>query len=89
MLRLSERQKLLNEVDSLLETMILYGYEKSKDFSQIMEVKVALSSFRYLNLRKHLAKNRSMNEMLLQYMDTEISSNWREWTRDRLNDWST
>jgi hypothetical protein len=65
--RVSERQKLLNEVDSLLETMILYGDEKSKDFSQLMEVKVALSTFRFLNLRKHLAKNRSMNEMFLQY----------------------
>ena len=61
--RVSERQKLLNEVDSLLETMILYGHEKSKDFSQIMEVKVALSSYRYLNLRRHLGKNRSMNDM--------------------------
>jgi len=65
--RVSERQKLLNEVDSLLETMILYGHEKSKDFSQIMEVKVALSSYRYLNLRRHLGKNRSMNDMFLQY----------------------
>jgi hypothetical protein len=65
--RQSERQKLLAEVESLLEVMVLFGNESCKDFSDFMELKFTLSAFRYLNLRKHLVKNRSMNDMFLQY----------------------
>ena len=67
MLRLSERQSLLNEVDMVLEMLTLSGSEHSKDFSDFMELRFALSAVRYLNLRKHLAKRRSMQQMLFQY----------------------
>ena len=43
------------------------GSEHSKDFSDFMELRFALSAVRYLNLRKHLAKTRSMQQMLFQY----------------------
>ena len=65
--KVSERQTLLTDVESMLEMLILNGQEDSKDFSDFMDLKIALSASRFLNLRKHLAKNRNMNEMFLRY----------------------
>ena len=65
--KVSERQKLLTDVESMLEMLILNGQEDSKDFSDFMDLTIALSASRFLNLRKHLAKNRNMNEMFLKY----------------------
>ena len=65
--KVSERQTLLTDVESMLEILILNDQEGSKDFSDFMDLKIALLASRFLNLRKHLAKNRNMNEMFLRY----------------------
>ena len=40
------------------------GKEKSKDFEEVMDIKVPLEEHRFINLREYKKKNRSMSEML-------------------------
>ena len=59
--RLSDRQNLLNELDLMLKVMASHDADES-DIDEILELKEIVSSCRYLNLRQHIAKNRSMED---------------------------
>lgn len=61
---LSERKSLLNDLDFLIKVLAVDGKDNSSEFAELMELKGAISTTRYLNLRIHLEKNRTMNDML-------------------------
>ena len=56
--KVSERQTLLTDVESMLEILILNGEDDSKDFADFMDLKIALSASRFPNLRKHVLRKR-------------------------------
>jgi hypothetical protein len=70
--RLSERQALIDDVESILKEMAINGDENTADFSEMMELRASLEETRYLNLRRHVRKNRSMNDMLWSYSDKDF-----------------
>ena len=70
--RLSERQKLLREVDMVAETLTVNGLHETKDFKEMLELKATLLAFRFLNLRKHLARSRTLNDALMHYSSNDF-----------------
>ena len=74
---ITERQMLLREFDLILKMLAMVGQEDEKDFNEIYELKGALEATRYFNLRHHLRKNRSMNDMLWQISEKDF----KQWVR--------
>lgn len=70
--RLSERQALIDDIESILKELAIHGDEKTADFSELFDLRASLDEARYLNLRKHIKKNRSMNDMLWTYSDKDF-----------------
>lgn len=68
--RVSDRQFLLNELDHMIK--ILAIYDEEEEIEELLEVRAFMASCRYLDLRKHIRKNRSMNEMLWFYGEREF-----------------
>ena len=60
--RISSKQELNNELNSLLKRMAMFDDDKCKDFDELMDIKFHLERSRYFNLREHLGKNRTMHE---------------------------
>ena len=65
--RFSDRQALLQDVTLVVDTLAICGDGDTKDFEQLMQLKATILSCRFLNLRKYLAKDKSMNKMFLHY----------------------
>ena len=71
MLRLSERQSLLNEVDMVLEMLTLSGSEHSKDVSH----RVCVSMFYSAPVEKSLP-SKDMSTDLMLASDRQASTVW-------------
>ena len=56
--RVSDRQFLLNELDHMIKIWAIWDEEE--DVEELLEVRAFMASCRYLVLRKHIRKNRSM-----------------------------
>ena len=54
--RLSERQALIDDIESILKELAIHGDEKTADFSELFDLRASLDEARYLNLRKHIKK---------------------------------
>ena len=74
---MSERQTLLKELDTLLFWLAVTGNDKTVQFKELFDLKGAISATRYLNLRVHLEKNRSMHDMLFRVSDRDF----KQWVR--------
>ena len=62
----SERQTLLNQLDSIFKRLAVDGNDDTAEFYELIELKAEISIItRYLNLRIHLEKNRSMRNIML------------------------
>ena len=70
--QLSERQALFAELDQVLSDFALFGETGRKDFEDILEAKAAISSFRFINLKSYLRRNRSMHDMFFRYGPREF-----------------
>ena len=53
MRKVSEREALIKELDSLLKLMAMMDDDGTEDFEELMEVRACLEDVRYLNLRKY------------------------------------
>ena len=68
--RLSDRQSILDDIDDMVKTMAAWDDEDNID--ELVDIRAAIASCRYLNLRAFIMKNKSMNEMLWFYDDREF-----------------
>ena len=62
--RTSERQRLLQDIDEVVEQMVLDDEGETVDFADIIELQSFVESNRYLSNRGRIPKNASMNDML-------------------------
>ena len=69
--RVSERQFMLGKLDHMIKTMAMCD-EDEKEIDEMLDLRASLSFCRYLDLRRHIRKNKSMNEMLWFYDDREF-----------------
>jgi len=70
--KVSDRQRTLKQLDKLIKMMAMCGEDGTPEFDELLDLKVQLLSLRYMNLKQHVAKNKSMNEMLWSYQDREF-----------------
>ena len=70
--RISERQELLQSLDGVAKVMAMFDDDCSKKKIEILDLHAAVLSTRFLNLRCHVRKNRSMNEMMCFYEERDF-----------------
>ena len=70
--KVSDRQRTLKQLDKLIKMMAMCGEDGTPEFDELLDLKVQSLSLRYMNLKQHVAKNKSMNEMLWSYQDREF-----------------
>ena len=70
--KISERQKLIKEVDHVLKRLAIFGEDNTDDFEELLMLKWQIESCRYFNLRQHFEKNRTMNDMLWRFSETDF-----------------
>jgi len=63
--RLSERQELIKEFHEMIS--LLAAFDEDEDVEELLELKAAICACRYLNMKSHTRKNKSMNELLWFY----------------------
>ena len=63
---------MLKDLDRALLMAALLSDDDSSDVEDILEMRSMILSSRFMNLRAHVHKNRSMNEMLWRYGDKEF-----------------
>ena len=68
--RTSERQDLVKQLDEMIK--VLAAMDEDEDLEELCDMRAALLSCRYLNLRSHVRKNKTMNQMLWFYGDREF-----------------
>ena len=66
--RISDRQHLIRELDDMIKILAMW----EEEIEELLDIKACLESCRYFNLRSHIRKNRTMNEMLWFYGDREF-----------------
>mmetsp|Transcript_6856 Transcript_6856/g.6158 ORF Transcript_6856/g.6158 Transcript_6856/m.6158 type:complete len:404 (+) Transcript_6856:89-1300(+) len=70
---LSEKQKIIKEIDEILIAMILFNDDDSDDFKELMDVRMSILTTRYLNARNNIPKNDLDSvEMIWLYEDKEF-----------------
>lgn len=69
--RISDRQYLLIKLDHMVKCMAMCD-EEEDEIEELLDLRASLASCRYLDLRRHIRKNKSMNEMLWYYDDREF-----------------
>ena len=62
--KISERQRLIEDIDELLEKIMLDDDDNTEDLEDIFELKIFIESSRFISSRKTIPKNPSMNDML-------------------------
>jgi hypothetical protein len=65
--KISERQALIKELNSVLKVMSMWDDDDTSDAEEIFDICALLQSTRFINLRQHVRKNKSMNELLWHY----------------------
>ena len=73
--RISERQELIKEIHEMIN--LLAAFDEDEDVEERLELKAAIFSCRYLNLKSHIRKNKSMNEMLWFYGERDFATSDR------------
>ena len=68
--RISDRQALLDELDDMVKVLAIW--DDDEDIDELLDIRACILSCRYFNLRSHIRKNKSMNEMLWFYDDREF-----------------
>ena len=61
---------MVKQLDEMIK--VLAAMDADENVEELCDMRAALLSCRYLNLRSHVRKNRKMNEMLWFYGDREI-----------------
>lgn len=69
---LSDRAKLISQLDYVLKMLIIDGKENTKDFVEIMDIRCYLGETRCLNSREVIPKTKAMQDMLFYYPDREF-----------------
>jgi hypothetical protein len=69
---LTDRAKLICQLDFVLKILIIDGKENTKDFIEMMEIRCGLGEMRYLNEREAIPKTKAMQDMLFYYPDKEF-----------------
>ena len=68
----SDRLKLLNELDSLLINLAMFGEDKSKFFTDVLTTYAGLSVSRQLNENITIPKSSSILDLVWSYNDNEF-----------------
>lgn len=69
MVKYSEREQLINEIDDILELMVLDDLDQAPDFLDLIELQMLIKSNRYLNEKTRIPKSSAMNDMLWLWPD--------------------
>jgi hypothetical protein len=69
---ISDRAKLLQELDYVLIVLAADGKEESADFQEILEIRYILSQSRCLNPKNTVPKSTALEQMMFQYSDREF-----------------
>ena len=62
--RVSERQKLIYELDLMIKVLASYDEEETCEFKELLDIKGMLESSRFINFKTIIEKNRSMRYLL-------------------------
>jgi len=65
--RVSERHKLLRELDMMLHVLMKHDETNSPDFDELLGLKATLSAVRYMNLKKYINRDRRLNHLVFEY----------------------
>jgi hypothetical protein len=60
--KIPERQALIKELNSVLKVMSMWDDDDTSDAEEIFDICALLQSNRFINLRQHVRKNKSMND---------------------------
>ena len=72
MTRISERKKLLKDLDFAMKVMASDDAEETKDFEEVAEVFIELEFNRYIDARVHLRKNKELCSLLWTFSDFDF-----------------
>ena len=70
--KISDRERLLSELDGVLSSLALFGEEKSIFLKEIFNIYTGLRSSRCLNPNESIAKSGSMLDLVWQYSDKDF-----------------
>jgi hypothetical protein len=70
--RISDRQKLLKDIEKTIKVLAIFGEDDTDDFNELMELRYVLGISRYINLRINYEKNRTMNDFLWRVSDADF-----------------
>eukprot|EP01035_Chromulina_nebulosa_P002733 gene2733-3722_t len=69
---LSERKKLLKDLNEVLKLLIIDGNESTHEFTDIMELAASIGSHRYLNVSVPIPKNHEWRELFFAFPDNDF-----------------
>ena len=70
--KISERQALMKELNYVIKMMAMWDDDDTSEAEEISDICALLQSTRFINLREHVRKNKSMNEMLWHYGERDF-----------------
>jgi len=70
--RVSERKKLIRELESTIRVMAANDAEETRDFEEVAEAVVELEANRYLDTRVYLRKNKDLCDLLWHFSDFDF-----------------